>query len=73
MADVETLVLEHLEHIRTSIERLAEDAHEIKLRLGHVETTVASVQARMAESSMRLDRIENRLDRIERHLDLPEF
>jgi len=62
----ESLILEHLRAIRTTLDRLSEDMQEAKgRRLGILETQYASV-------SNRLDRIDDRVHRIELRLELVE-
>jgi archaellum component FlaC len=61
----ESLILEHLRAIRTTLDRLSEDMQEVKGRLGILETQYASV-------SNRLDRIDDRVHRIELRLELVE-
>ena len=38
------LALEHLHYIRGAVERLSDDIHDVKLRLAHLETSVAQMQ-----------------------------
>ena len=45
--------------------------HELKHRVGSLETEVAQVQVKIAEQSGRIDRLAERIERIER-LDLAE-
>jgi len=71
-AETENLVLEHLHHIRGSIDALRGDISNLKSRIGRVEINLAQVQVALAEHSNRFDRLEDRLDRIERRLDLAE-
>jgi archaellum component FlaC len=59
----ESLILEHLRAIRTTLDRLSEDMQEVKGRLGILETQYASI-------SNRLDRIDDRVHRIELRLEL---
>ena len=64
MADgPDNLILQLLRRIDTKVDRLAEDIHDIKVRLTAVEEGLAGVQRR-------IDRLELRVDRIERRLDL---
>jgi predicted nuclease with TOPRIM domain len=59
----ENLVLEHLRHIRASVDMLREDMRDLKTRVTNVEENLTAVQRR-------LDRIDDRLDRVEKRLDL---
>lgn len=63
--ETESLVLEHLHHIRGAVDALREDNREIKTGLGILEQQYASL-------SSRIDRIEGRLDRIEKRLELAD-
>jgi predicted nucleic acid-binding Zn-ribbon protein len=68
------LILDHLRHIRGSVDRLADDIRELKHRMTTVEQQMSSLTAteasHYASLAGRMDRIENRLDRIERRLEL---
>ena len=59
------LVLEHLRHIRGSVDDIREDMREVKSRLGLLEQQYAII-------SGRLDRLTDRVERIERRFDLVE-
>ncbi len=65
MTDAESLVLEHLRHIRGAADGLREDMREVKGRLGILENQYASL-------SSRVDRIDGRIERIEQRLELIE-
>ena len=65
MAETDSVVLEHLRHIRGAVDRLSDDMREVKNRLGILENQYASL-------SSRLDRLDGRVERIERRLDLAE-
>lgn len=65
MTETESLVLEHLQHIRGAVDALRDDMRDVKVRLGTLETQYASL-------SNRLDRLDGRVERIERRLDLAE-
>jgi predicted nucleic acid-binding Zn-ribbon protein len=58
-------VLEHLELIRETTERMADYVRDIKIRMTSLEATVATL-------NNRVDRMEIRSERIERRLDLVE-
>ena len=73
----DNLVLEHLRHMRGSLDALREDMRDVKQRLGALELGVAGLRrelAGLAEADAHLaarqDRTNDRLDRIERRLDL---
>jgi archaellum component FlaC len=63
--ETENLVLEHLRAIRSTVERMAEDVHDLKVRMTNVEEGLAGV-------NRRLDRLELRVERIEKRLGLVE-
>jgi hypothetical protein len=65
MTETESIVLEHLRHIRTAVDSLRDDMHEVKGRLGTLESQYASI-------SNRVDRLDGRVERIERRLNLAE-
>ena len=65
MTEAESLVLEHLRHIRGAVDGLREDMREVKGRLGILENQYASM-------SSRVDRIDGRIERIEQRLELIE-
>ena len=63
MAEQDNLVLEHLRHIRSTVDGLREDMREVKGRLGILENQYANL-------STRLDRMDGRVERIEQRLSL---
>ena len=65
MTEVESIVLEHLRHIRGAVDGLREDMQEVKGRLGILESQYASL-------SNRMDRLDGRVFRIEQRLGLVE-
>ncbi len=77
--NIDSLVLEHLRHIRGKVDKLSEDMDTLKLRMqSHderliaVERAVVNVHQDIALVNVRLDRLESRFARIERRLDLVE-
>ncbi len=58
MTEVESIVLEHLRHIRGAVDSLREDMVEVKGRLGILENQYANL-------SNRIDRLDGRVLRIE--------
>ena len=58
----DNIILEHLRAIRSNVDRLVEDMHEVKQRLGFLENQYASLSNRLDRMDMRIDRIEKRLD-----------
>jgi chromosome segregation ATPase len=65
MTEAESLVLEHLRHIREAVDGLRDDMREVKGRLGILESQYANL-------SNRMDRLDARIERIERRLQLTE-
>jgi archaellum component FlaC len=66
MADEpENVILVMLRRIDQRTERMADDLHDLKLRMTHVEEGLAGV-------NRRLDRLDQRVERIEPRLDLVE-
>ena len=64
MADEpDNLVLQLLRRIDTKLDRVVDDVQDLKVRMTHVEESLAGV-------NRRIDRVEARLDRIEKPLDL---
>jgi predicted nucleic acid-binding Zn-ribbon protein len=61
--DIPNLTLALLRKVDERTERMAEDLHDIKVRMSSLETNLAAMNRRM-------DRFETRLERIERRLDL---
>ena len=59
----ENLILQYLRKFDGVLQRVAEDVHEVKVRLTHVEENLTIVHRR-------LDRVEGRLERIEKRLEL---
>jgi predicted nucleic acid-binding Zn-ribbon protein len=70
MAETDSIVHEHLRHIRGSVDVLRDDMREVKQRVGALGTEVAQVNVRLAEVSNRIDRLANRVERIEVRLNL---
>ena len=66
------LIFETLKAIQRTLARHTDDLHEIKERLGILETQVAGLAAQYASLSNRLDRMDLRIERIERRLDLQD-
>jgi archaellum component FlaC len=62
----DNVVLAILHKIDQRIERVADDMHDLKMREGQVDVSIAGI-------NRRLDRVDARMDRIERRLDLVEL
>jgi predicted nuclease with TOPRIM domain len=65
MTEAESIVIEHLRHIRGAVDGLRDDMREVKGRLGILESQYANL-------SNRMDRLDSRIERIERRLELTE-
>ena len=62
----DNLILLYLRRIDGKVDRLADDMHDVKVRLTAVEEGLAGVQRH-------IDRLESRVDRVERRLDLVDL
>lgn len=69
---IDNLVLEHLCHIRGSVDRSEQRLDDLTLRVGRIETNIAQIHVASAEHSVRFDRLEARVARIEKRLDLAD-
>ena len=74
MADAthESVILEHLRHIRGKVDRLSDDMVEVKRRLSNIEIAQGHLQSQMGQLNQRMDGIDVRVDRIEQRLDMVE-
>jgi hypothetical protein len=61
--ETQSLVIDHHRCIRRSVDGFRGDMHEVKIRLGLIQETCASL-------SRRLDRLCGRIDRIGRRIEL---
>lgn len=68
----ETLVLEHLRHLRAQMDSMNEKIDLFTVSVGSLEQSTAQLHVDLAVINQRLDRQEKRLDRIEKRLDLRE-
>lgn len=64
------LVLEHLRHIRSRVDGLADDMRQVILRLGAQDRHLAGLHISEVAQDSEIDRIKERLQRIERRLEL---
>ena len=74
---VENLIVEHLRHIRSRVDRIVEDMSDLKHRMSSLESAMVLVKREVssgdetdARQQLALDRMMDRLERIERRLDL---
>jgi hypothetical protein len=66
------LVLEHLRHIRSRVDGLADDMRQVILRLGAQDRHLVGRQISEVGQNTEIDRIKQRLQRIERRLELTD-
>ncbi len=64
------LVLEQLRLIRASIDQIARDVSDIKIRLTILEGHVAALVLSDLRQTSRMDHFDERLQRVERRLEL---
>lgn len=70
--NVDSIVLEHLRHIRKGVDDLRLDMADLKSRGTAMEILMGQIVNLLAAQSARMDRIEERLGRVERRLELAE-
>ena len=68
--NVESLILEHLRHIRRKMDAVSLDMSDIKSRVSSLEETQGQLLGMIGGLGKRMDRFDERLGRIERRLDL---
>jgi outer membrane murein-binding lipoprotein Lpp len=75
--NVENMVLEHLRHIRSSVDQIADDISDLKHRMSSLESAMVSVKHEVAHGDetdarqqVTLDKIIDRIQRIENRLEL---
>jgi chromosome segregation ATPase len=78
-AEIDSLVLEHLRHIRARVDQIADDVTDLKLRMSGLEGAMVLVKREVshgdetdARQQMTLDRLSARIERIERRLELAD-
>ncbi len=76
-AETENLVLEHLQHIRSRVDQIADDMAGLKQRMAGVESAVARIKHDVAygdetdaRQQVTLDKLAARIERIEQRLEL---
>ena len=73
MADeIANLMLKQLRHMRGTIDIVAADVSDMRLRTSAVEHHLGQVVVQVAGLNSRMDRFDERLARVERRLDLVE-
>ncbi|HRZ52335.1 MAG TPA: hypothetical protein P5284_04090 [Candidatus Contendobacter sp.] len=77
--NVESLVLEHLRHIRARVDQIADDVGDLKLRMSSVENGIVQMRRDVLQADetdirqqITLDKLAARVERIEHRLDLVE-
>ncbi len=70
--ETESMVLELLRRMRSSMERMELEMQDIKSRMTGIVISASQMAGQLASQSLRLDRLEERIGRIERRLDLVE-
>ena len=77
--NVESLVLEHLRHIRARVDQIADDVSDLKLRMSSVENGIVQMRRDVLQADetdirqqITLDKLAARVERIEHRLDLVE-
>lgn len=75
--NVESLILEHLRHMRAKIDGIADSMDDLKVRMSSLEGGMVSVKREVnhgeetdARLQVSLDRIMKRIERIENRLEL---
>jgi hypothetical protein len=76
-ANVESLIIEHLRHIRGRVDQIADDMTTVKLRLSNIEEGLALMkrgtaldELTLAQHQSTIDKLAERLERIERRLEI---
>ena len=77
MDNSDNIILEHLRHIRGTIDQVAGDVREVKHRLATVEATQGTIlqhtghlASSIAQQQVSFDRMSERIQQIERRLQL---
>lgn len=75
--NLESLILEHLRHIRGRVDQVADDVSELKHRMTGLEGSMGLVKREVAygdetdaRQQLSLDKLAARVERIERRLEL---
>lgn len=77
--DVDSLVLEHLRHIRSRVDQIADDISDLKHRMTSLEGTMSLVKREVsygdetdARHQVTMDKLAARIARIERRMELSD-
>jgi len=75
--NVENIVLEHLRHIRSRVDQIADDMIDLKHRMSSLESSMVMVKREVAHGDetdarqqVALDKIIERIQRIENRLEI---
>ena len=75
--NVESVVLEHLRHIRGRVDQVADDMSDLKHRMSSLEHAMVTVKREVASGDetdarqqVSIDRLVERIERIERRLEI---
>jgi hypothetical protein len=64
------IILEHLRHIRRTVDRIELDLTDVKSRVSSLEQVQGQILALLGTMNQRMDRFDERLGRVERRFDL---
>jgi archaellum component FlaC len=68
--NVESLILEHLKHIKGKVDLISLEVQDLKSRASATEEMLGQVLVLIGGQGKRMDRFDERLSRIEKRLDL---
>lgn len=75
--NIDSLVLEHLRHIRNKVDQIVDDIDDLKARISSLDSSMISVKREVnhaeevdARQQVSIDKIIRRLERIENRLEI---
>jgi hypothetical protein len=68
--NVESLILEHLKHIRGKVDVISLEITDLKSRASATEEMLGQILVLIGGMGRRMDRFDERMSRVERRLDL---
>ena len=71
-SELAVMTFELLKRIQTQLDRVENDARDLRIHVAGVEASVAQQGVQMAALNARMDRFDERLTRIEKRLDLTD-
>jgi chromosome segregation ATPase len=71
--NIESLILDHLRHIRGRVDKFSDDMDDLKLRVGSLEEHASLLHTDIAILHKQLDQHGKRLERIERRLEIVDM